>query len=452
MEIKKKKAISIFRLFLNHIIGLSAAIIALIIIMIIVASILFQTGVVLPANYADVKLEQLEKAFREEFDKSLLPPYCSYIVINETVGIVSRDMSKKDMEKTSAYLLNGTRSYFEAYKIIPQINGNKIVIKYDILAHFTNPLLHKLIPYPEIMILFVLLGFIVLFTTVTASKFSKKLKQNLIPIITAAEKIEAQDLDFEIKPTKILEFNSSLEAIDKLKKALTISLNEQWNKEQQRKEQLSALAHDIKTPLTVIKGNAELLAEEECSEENKELISYIQENSNTIEKYLELLRNVVYDHTLAFHRELINLKDFISELADTTLALCRVKGTKLNLKSYAKCDSLYIDKELMKRAIVNIVDNAVRYSCKGSSIDVIVRDSETHIVFEISDCGTGFSEEGLKKATQEFFTEDTSRTNKHYGLGLHIVKKVVEMHSGTLIIENKSQKQGAKVSIILSIC
>ncbi|MEG1385374.1 MAG: HAMP domain-containing sensor histidine kinase [Oscillospiraceae bacterium] len=447
MEIKNKKTVSIFKLFLNHIMGLCVAIILLIVAIIIAASVSLQTGIIFPANYTDIKLEQMEKALRENFDKNLLPPYCSYIVIDETIGITDRDMSKEDTEKTRIYLLNGTKSYSDAYKIITQINGNKIVIKYDILAHFANPILHKLIPYPEILVLLVLLGLIILFTVVTASKFSKKLKQNLIPIIVATEKIEAQDLDFEMEPSKITEFNSALEAIDKLKKELTISLNRQWNKELQQKAQLSALAHDIKTPLTVIRGNAELLAEEEYSRENKELLSYIKSNTNTIEKYLELLMNVVNDGALAFNRESINLKAFINEVIDTALPICKVKSINLDLKSTTKCDSLYIDSGLVKRAIINVIDNAVRYSVRGSSIDVIVRDSNTQVVFEISDCGTGFSGEGLKKATQEFFTEDASRTNKHYGLGLCFVKKVVEMHRGTLIIENISENQGAKVSI-----
>ncbi|MEG0762775.1 MAG: HAMP domain-containing sensor histidine kinase [Oscillospiraceae bacterium] len=423
MEIKKKKAISIFKLFLNHIIGLSAAIIALIITMIILASACLKSGIVLPANYADIKLNEIDNALRENFDKSKVPPYCSYIVIDEKIGIIDKDMSETDIKKTKSFLLNGTKSYSEAYKIIKQTNENKIVIKYDILAHFSNAYLNRFIPYPEAIFLFVLLGLIVLFTIVTASKFSKKLKLSLIPIITATEKIEAQDLDFEMKPTKIMEFNTSLAAIDKLKIALTVSLNEQWNKEQQLKAQLSALAHDIKTPLTVIKGNAELLAEEESVKENRELLSYIMTNSDTIEKYLELLMGVVNDGALAFNREQIDLNDFTNEITSFALPLCKSKGININLKNCAKGNSIYIDKEIAKRAIINIIDNAVRYSCKNSNIDIIVRDSESYTVFEISDCGAGFSSESLKKATQDFFTQDASRADKHYGLGLSFAKK-----------------------------
>lgn len=450
MEIRKKKAISIFRLFLEHLIGLSIAIICLIIAVIIMVSLAFQSGFILQANYTDVKLNQLEETLCENFDKNLLPLYCSYILIDDTGDIIESNMSNKDIEKTRSYLLSGKKPYYDIYKEITQANGNILIIKYDMLAHFSNPLLHKAIPYPELIILLIPLTFIVLFAIITALIFSRKLKQNLIPIITATEKIEAQDLDFKIKPTKILEFNSSLNAIDKLKEALTVSLNKQWDDEQQRKSQLSALAHDIKTPLTIIKGNAELLLEEECSEENKELISYIQTSSNTIEKYLELLMGVVNNESLSFNRELVRLNNFMNDVTADALPLCKIKNIKFNLQNYAKCDSVYIDKELLKRAIINVIDNAVRYSYKNSAIDVVVSDNETHINFKINDYGKGFSEESLKKATQEFFTEDTSRTNHNYGLGLNFAKKVVEMHNGILEIKNRAEIEGAIVSINLA--
>ncbi len=450
MEIRKKKAISIFRLFLEHLIGLSIAIISFIIVIIILVLLSFQSGFILQANYTDAKLNQLEETLREKFDKNLLPLNSSYILIDDIGDMIDSNMSKKDIEKTKSCLLSGKRSYNVFYKEITQANGNILIIKYDMFAHFSNPLLHKAIPYPELILLLILFIFIVLFAIITALKFSRKLKQNLIPIIIATEKIEAQDLDFTIKPTKILEFNSSLYAIDKLKEALTVSLNKQWDNEQQRKSQLSALAHDIKTPLTIIKGNAELLLEEECSKENKELISYIQTSSNTIEKYLELLMGVVNNESLSFNRELIRLNNFMNDVAADALPLCKTKNIELNLQNDAKCDSIYIDKDLLKRAIINIIDNAVRYSYNNSHIDVVVSDIETQIIFEINDYGKGFSEESLKKATQEFFTEETSRTNNNYGLGLNFAKKVVEMHNGILEIENRVAIEGAKVSIHLA--
>lgn len=447
MEIRKKSTISIYRLFLEHLIGLSVAIIVLIMVLIIMASISFQSGFVLQANYTDEKLNQLEGTLIKNFDKNSLPPYCSYVVIDVNGEIINSNMTEKDIKKTKSYLLNGNKSYYDFYKEISQDNGNIIIIKYDMLAHFSNPILHKMIPYPELFIFIVLFGFIILFAVITASKFTKKLKQNLNSIITATEKIENQDLNFDITPTKILEFNSVLDAIDKLKVALSSSLKEQWDKEQQKKSQLSALAHDIKTPLTVIKGNAELLAESDSSKEDKELISFIQASSDTIGKYLELLMSVVNNNSIHIDKNVVFLRDFLYDVCTEAVPLCKTKNIEFKLNNNVKCDTIYADSELLKRAIINIVDNSIRYSVTNSQIYFTVSENESYITFDIADFGKGFSEESLNKATQEFFTEDTSRTNQHYGLGLSFAKAIADMHNGTLEIKNQIDIKGAIVSI-----
>lgn len=446
MEIKKS-TISIYRLFLEHLIGLSVAIIALIMVFILIVSISFQSGIVLQANYTDVKLSKLEDTLTENFDRTLLPPYCSYIVVDVNGEIIDSDMSKKDLEKMKSYLLSGKKSYYAFYKEISQHNGNILIIKYDMLAHFSNPLLHKMIPYPELFILILLFGSIILFAVITASKFSKKLRKNLNSIVTATEKIGDQDLNFDITPTQILEFNTVLNTIEKLKVALSSSLKEQWDKEQQKKSQLSALAHDIKTPLTVIKGNAELLAESDPSKEDEELIAYIQSSSDTIEKYIELLMSVVNNNSIHIDKNEISLKDFLHNVFTEATALCKIKNIAFNLNNTVKCPTIYVDRDLLKRAIINIIDNAVRYSDKNTQICFTVSENESYILFNIADLGKGFSEESLKKATQEFFTEDISRTNQHYGLGLSFAKAVAQLHHGTLEIKNQMDTNGAIVSL-----
>lgn len=450
MEISKKKTISIYRLFLEHLIGLSIAIIGFIMAFIILISVSFQSGFILPANYTETKLNQLEGSLVESFDKSALPPYCSYVVIDVKGDITESNMTERELKKTKSYLLSGNKSYYNSYKEISQYNGNIIIIKYDILAHFRNPLLHKMMPYPELLMLFILLGCIILFAVITAAKFSKRLKQNLNSIINATEKIGNQDLDFDITPTQIQEFNTVLKTIEKLKVALATSLKEQWDKEQQKKSQLSALAHDIKTPLTVIKGNAELLAESDSSKEDKEMISFIQSSSDTIEKYLELLMNVVNNRSIHIDKNIISLTDFLHDVSTESVALCKTKRLTFMLNNAITCDTIYADGALLKRAIMNIVDNAVRYSQNNSEINFTVSENESYIMFHISDTGKGFSEESLKKATQEFFTEDTSRTNQHYGLGLSFAKAITEIHQGTLELKNKIDSNGGAVCIKIS--
>lgn len=448
MEIKK--TISIFRLFLKHLVGFSAAVLAFILIAMIGLFIAFQSGFVLQANATELKLDQLEETLKVHFDKAALPVHCHYIHIDQNGKVIESDMSEQDLQKTKAALSGGQRAYYDYYREIAQDDSSIVLIKYDMLAHFSNPLLHKMIPNPELLLIGLLLIGIILLALMTALKFSRQLNKNLVPINLATEKIKAQDLDFDIRPTEITEFNASLDAIDKLKAALADSLHLQWHEEAQRKAQLSALAHDIKTPLTIIKGNVELLVEEGPTEANKEVLTDILTGANNIERYLELLMGVVIHEPQVFKRETVRLKAFIRDLTPEILLLCKRKKIELTIQNAVKGDVLYLDRELIKRVIINLIDNAVRYSSQGSLIELAIWDNERQVIFEIKDGGTGFSEEALKSATQEFFTEDASRKNQHYGLGLSFVKKVVEMHDGRLILENRRDGQGAKVSFHLA--
>lgn len=447
MEMKKKKEISIYKLFLKYLIGFMAVLVCCLIVVVFGVSYAFQSGLLQPAKETDEKLNALEETFEQSFEKEMLPSYCSYVVIDSIGNFIDSNMSEKNIEKMKSYFSNGTKAYYTFYKQITQTNGDIIIIKYDMLTHFTNPALNRIIPYPEYTLIFLLLLMFILTAIVTAIRFSKKLKRNLVPIVKTTEKIQAQDLDFEIVPTEITEFNATLSSIDQLKTALTVSLNKQWSDEQTRKKQLSALAHDIKTPLTIIKGNAELLLETEPAGEDAELISYIRTSSDIIEKYLELLMEVVNQDVLLFQKHNSPLQGFLNEINIEAIALCKTKNMMFRMQKDAKSDALSIDATLLKRAVMNIIDNAVRYSMQDSCIDMIIAENKKDILFEIDDSGPGFTAEGLQKATQEFYTEDTARTNHNYGLGLNFVKMIVEMHNGTMKIENRTQKGGGRVSL-----
>lgn len=434
-------------MFLQYLIALSSAIFAFIIIIVLCGSLALQHGILLPANFSDIKLNQIEQTLRVNFDKKILPPYCSYVIIDHNNRVVDSDMSKKDLKKTSAYLSNGEKSYYDFYKIIPQDNTDRIIIKYDLLVHFRNPLLHKIIPYPEIFSLGLLFFSILLSGILTASKFSKKLKQNLLPILSATEKIQEQDLNFEIQLTQISDFNSVLKTIDQLKSALSCSLKKQWDQEQQKNLQLSALDHDIKTPLTVIKGNAELLLESNLNEMDRQMIAYIQSGSDTIENYLDLLMYAVNSASLRIMKGAVSLNEFLHDICTEVQGLCRAKNITLVQNISTECRSIYADRLLLKRAIINIIDNAICYSESNSQIELSVSQDDNVLIFDVTDYGKGFSENGLKMATQEFFTEDLARANHHYGLGLPFAKAVAEMHHGSLSITNHTQTKGATVSI-----
>ena len=285
-----------------------------------------------------------------------------------------------------------------------------------------------------------------------SSKVWKKIKKELYPLKASTEKIINQDLDFEIIPSNVKEFNDVLNSISNMRVALKKSLQTQWYIEQEKKNQICALAHDIKTPITIIKGNAELLNESELCEEDKEFAGYIINNANKIEKYVETLMDISKSDMGEYKlNENIKTDEILDELKSELYMLCSLKDIRVVTNINYKTKSFISNKELLMRAIINIISNAVDYSPPKSEIEFVVSENEGMLMFTIRDSGRGFTENGLKNATNQFYMEASERkVGKHYGMGLYIAKSVAKNHGGSVILKNREDKDGAEVSLIIN--
>lgn len=116
--------------------------------------------------------------------------------------------------------------------------------------------------------------------------FAKMFSKELSPIFKATKEIENQNLDFEMEHSKIKEFENVLLSFDDMRTSLKTSLEKQWSAEQNQREQIASLAHDLKTLLTVMQGNIDLLDETELDEEQKLYLSYAMNSSEQMKEHL----------------------------------------------------------------------------------------------------------------------------------------------------------------------
>ncbi len=451
MEMKSKKSRSLYTLFLRHL-----AVFIILTILLIAAIVLsfyygMTSGAILPANYAEQAIEQAKEQIKnsQPFDERVIPYPCTFALFDNNDNLVSGNMTNKEIVKAKEVLHNNTKAPISRYLLIHREDGY-CIIQYDLQAHFASPTLHKVFPMPELLaILFFLVGFL-LIACVIASRFGKKLNAELSPLITATDAIRQQELDFEVSPTHIQEFNTVLNSIDEMKIALGNSLKQQWNAEQNRKTQISALAHDIKTPLTIVKGNTELLLEAELSEADKELLEYIDASSDKIEQYLALLMSAAKaESSVNFNPKSFSVDEFISEIKLEATALCLPKNITLTTDIRDLLETFYGDKVLLVSALSNILANAIEYSPPHGNVAISISGKEDMLTFTITDSGKGFSFASLKNATQQFYTEKEERSGKHYGMGLFIAESVAKKHYGQLIIANKVEGCGAVVTLIV---
>lgn len=287
----------------------------------------------------------------------------------------------------------------------------------------------------------------------TALRFGHVLRKKLNTLISAADHIQHEDLDYIPEKGNIKEINKVLSSMDNMRHALKLSLESQWNMEQSRKEQISALAHDLKTPLTLIRGNAELLYETNPTDEQLDCISYIEESSLQIQEYVQMLMEINKSGNLVSPKlQKVDINAFLQEVQKQAKGLCMGKDIQLVWETNHTIPNITIDPNLLMRALSNVLANATEYTPSGGNITFMTEEENGYLRFSIRDTGTGFSPEALKYATTQFYMDDQSRNSKsHYGIGLYVADSVAIQHGGRLILENNKTKQGAIVTIEIPV-
>lgn len=271
--------------------------------------------------------------------------------------------------------------------------------------------------------------------------------------MNATEEIASQNLDFKIGQSNIMEFENVLLFFSKMRDNLKKSLEQQWIAEQTRKEQIAALAHDLKTPLTVIRGNIDLLEETPLNKEQQEFIKYASLSSEQMEAYIKTLIELSRDSM--GHEPLIQpipFSFFWKNLCEQILALCSIQHINLQTSSDTPPEYFQGDKILIERSVMNIVNNALEFSPEQSVLRVNAECDGKFLKICIMDSGTGFSQKALKHAKELFFMDDQSRSSKlHFGMGLYIANHIVEQYHGNVQIQNSVETKGGEVILTFPV-
>lgn len=308
-----------------------------------------------------------------------------------------------------------------------------------------------------IMALFSPFLYIVGFTRWLSKRFVKNINQPLHLLIDASKKIKEKDLDFEIDYYSDNELGKLCSAFSEMKDELKGSLSAQWKMEQECVEMVEALAHDLKSPLSIILGYTDALIGNN-TDDNEKLHRYLTVIRENTEKSVALVQKMQYTSDLEksniqLNLVPINLPEFLRQKVQDYELQAHQKEVELILKMQGNIQSpIQIDVDRLTRIFDNIISNSLQYTPSGGNISITVKDEKNCISYEICDSGRGFSSKDLKKALDKFYRGDEARQTKggHSGLGLYIVKQLVEQLGGSVKIEN-SKSGGACVKFWHSI-
>ena len=219
--------------------------------------------------------------------------------------------------------------------------------------------------------------------------------------------------------------------------------------EEMKSDFVANVAHELKTPLTAIKGFAETL-EEEVDSVHKRFIKIIRTNTDRL---INIVSDLLVLSSLEKKRDNINMQKFdLKKLIENSLLIEQKKFDEKNIEVVFDFDSSIkshlADPFLIEQLMLNLLDNAITYTESGGKIMIDVARKESNIVIEIADNGSGIPAENLPRIFERFYVVDKSRSRQlgGTGLGLSIVKHIVLAHNGDIRVESKPG-QGTKFII-----
>lgn len=259
--------------------------------------------------------------------------------------------------------------------------------------------------------------------------------RSVIKEVDQREKIEKLALDLQ-------KANDRLKEVDK-----------------QKSEFVSFATHQLRAPLTAMKGYASLILEREMepvSEKAREAVGRIFESSNTLTAIVDDYLNVTRIElgSIRYTFDTINLKDLVENvIAELKPNIDKSVNIKFSVNIEKSSDYLITaDKDKLKQVIANLVDNSVKYTPKGKVVVSLSYDTLGHIyVFKVSDTGIGISSQILPKLFQKWSRSDNAnKTNiKGTGLGLYVAKEIINAHHGTIRAESPGEGKGSVFTVEL---
>ena len=270
--------------------------------------------------------------------------------------------------------------------------------------------------------------------------YRNRLKKPLVELRTASEKIANNDLDFSIDYDNNDELGQLCASFEIMRTTLADNFSKMWRQVEERKALNAAFAHDLRTPLTVLKGYNEMLQASE-NPQTQETATIMGKHISRMESYVSSMSNLRRMEDAQPEYKLIDLQTVASSLYDSAKIVCAKNGKELILQNDMPVSQLSLDGAFVSQVSNNLISNAVRYARTAVTISFALRDNG--LLLSVSDDGKGFDKNGLQKATSPYYTEESNHS-EHFGLGLYICKLLCEHHNGYLKIENTAS--GAKVS------
>ena len=241
---------------------------------------------------------------------------------------------------------------------------------------------------------------------------------------------------------------------------LTVSIDEMTKELQQRTNRAETfsndLAHEIRNPLASLKSASELLDKTTEKNESEKLLKIINHDVERIERLITDYSQMLKDEASLSREKMskVNLIEIINSVVEDFKQdlINQSKKIEINIKDKVNTKNGYYIFGIgnrLEQVIANLLDNSISFSQNNQKIEIILEETSTNVLMTIKDEGPGFSETSTQKIFKRFYSNRPASFGKHSGLGLNIVKNIVELHKGTIAASNRIDTKGALVEVLL---
>jgi signal transduction histidine kinase len=284
----------------------------------------------------------------------------------------------------------------------------------------------------------------VLVALVTGALLARSLARPVRLLTSAARKMTAGELEQEVPVSSRDEIGELTRAFNSMSRAVARA-------NQQRKQMTADIAHDLRTPLTVIGGYIESM-QEGVLKPTPERLEVIHSEIERLQRMVEDLRTLSRADAgeLALLRQPVSPRSLLERVRGIYAHAAEKKGIHLKLKAARDLAEINVDERRMLQVLSNLLDNALRYTPKGGSVTLAAAAQEDGVTLSVQDTGPGIPAEDLAHVFERFYRGDRSRAEEGgaSGLGLAIARSLVQAHGGEMHAES-APGQGTKMVIRL---
>ncbi len=269
------------------------------------------------------------------------------------------------------------------------------------------------------------------------------LTKNLTNIISTVRRFKEGDMNARIADTDQGDFKVLAETYNEMADTIVGNIDQLKSIENLRRELIANVSHDLRTPLSIVKGYVEtlLIKEENISKEDR--VKYLKTSMSSLER-LEKLIAQLFEYSKLEAKQIEPKKEpfFVSELAQDVTAkyqiLAKAKDIKIVLNKKENLPLVFADLSLVERVIQNLMDNALKFTPEGGTIGIDLDVTDNNVSIQVKDTGPGIPEDQQAHVFERYRKADrTGNKQAGAGLGLAIVKKILELHDTSIHIKSK---------------